>query len=200
MIPTWPTDRIKAALLDALRALDIHDSYLLKVAAHERAITHALAVHLQEQFKAWHLDCEFNRRGKEPKVMQILQHRYARQNGEPRSAAPDIIVHKRGPSGPNVLVVEAKKYRCDAKAAAEIEYDLEKLRAFTSDPNYLYELGAFLLLDPSAKGIMLSWFQANVAPKPFAVAFSPDFEATEMSRFLLEKLKMLADRWAREKR
>jgi len=56
------------------------------------------------------------------------------------SVFPDIVVHTRGPSGPNLLIVEAKKATsCESEA-----YDLAKLTAYVR--TYHYVCAAFVVL------------------------------------------------------
>lgn len=47
----------------------------------------------------WHVDCEYNKYGDGPKLAEKPK----------RSKRLDIIVHRRGSEGPNLLAVEIKK-------------------------------------------------------------------------------------------
>jgi hypothetical protein len=53
---------------------------------------------------------------------------------------PDIIVHKRGPKGPNLLVIEAKK-----STNKDAGLDIEKLKAYKSNEHLRYEHAVFLV-------------------------------------------------------
>lgn len=44
----------------ALHTLTERDTFILKKAANERAISFRLAMHLQSVFPNWDVDCEFN--------------------------------------------------------------------------------------------------------------------------------------------
>ncbi|MHA1749061.1 MAG: hypothetical protein ACTSYF_10535 [Promethearchaeota archaeon] len=92
----------------------------------ERAITHKLAEYIQEQFPDWNVDCEYNRDGHDPKRVNLI-------NG-PDKVYPDIIVHKRGPNGPNLMVVEVKKSN-DTRQNGE-EHDRQKLNAYLQGLSY----------------------------------------------------------------
>lgn len=59
----WATveRRLKAAMARVIE----RDSVLLEDSTGERCIAHRLAVYLEDEFGGWHVDCEFNRQGKE---------------------------------------------------------------------------------------------------------------------------------------
>lgn len=64
-------------------------------------------------------------------------------NGEerPQTIYPDIIIHRRG-TKENYIVIEAKKTKnYDRKTRL---YDISKLMALTSSPNYKYKKGIFI--------------------------------------------------------
>ena len=79
-----PPEDVKRRVIAAICALYRHDRELLDVDANERSITHKLAEHLQREFPGWHVDCEYNRVGREPRRL------------EAKTVFPDIIVHRRG--------------------------------------------------------------------------------------------------------
>ncbi len=83
----------------ALQQLFLQDSYLVDGGHWEGALSHRLAVYLEHQFPGWHVDCEFNKVGDDPKLASTQK----------ESKRPDIIVHQRGEAGPNLLAVEIKK-------------------------------------------------------------------------------------------
>jgi len=123
-----PPEDVKRRVIAAICALYRHDRELLDVDANERSITHKLAEHLQREFPGWHVDCEYNRRGREPKRL------------EAKTVFPDIIVHRRG-NRKNLLVMEVKK-----DSGRDDSGDVEKLKQFTKDPKYRYEYGLLLKL------------------------------------------------------
>ncbi len=118
----------------------------------ERALTHRFAIHLEAQFEEWHVDCEYNRDGHDPKRLMIRVDSDIRSDElEARTVFPDIIVHERGTSR-NLVVLEAKKSGVDR----ERKRDREKIRAFMRDLGYAHgilltfaaEDGAVSLLPP----------------------------------------------------
>ena len=128
----------------------------------ERALSHRLAVHLEREVrkldprllgesvapKDLSVDCEYNRRGDEPKRLHELAARIKAAAGEIDPVAdmractvyPDIIVHRRGPAGPNLIVIEVKRAEAPAEA---IGWDQDKLALYRTELRYLH---AFLVL------------------------------------------------------
>lgn len=127
----------------AIRALLRTDLYLLEVDATERAITHKLAEHLQREFVDWHVDCEYNRDGHDdPKRVHIpaeLRRSTRRPHPDGDCVYPDIIIHRRGPGGPNYVVLEAK----NSSNTEAHERDHAKLRGYRDSHQYL--LRAFVV-------------------------------------------------------
>jgi len=117
------THELIARLNRALGALVIRDRYLLERDVSERAITHKLAEYLQDEFPNWNVDCEYNRDGHEPKRL-----------GFDDKVLPDIIVHRRGEEGPNLMVIEVKKSN-NAQRGGE-QRDLQKLQAYLRKLSY----------------------------------------------------------------
>lgn len=69
-----------------------------------------LAMYLQEQFPEHHVDCEYNRAGNTPKRLNVpAECANGRDDNGEALVVPDVIVHRRGTEGPNVLVLELKK-------------------------------------------------------------------------------------------
>ncbi|MBP9890312.1 MAG: hypothetical protein KBG84_00275 [Planctomycetes bacterium] len=127
-----------------------HDAYLLE-RGHEQAITHRLALYLQDEFPDWHVDVEFNRNLGDAKRLT-----YARI-GEPEphkhGVRPDIIVHQRG-KRQNLLIVEAKK---QGEGVADTE---AKLRAATGQGDALnYGFGVLVILPTRDRPVICNWFQ-----------------------------------------
>jgi hypothetical protein len=134
------------------------DAYLLQHDLSERCITAKLGSHLHYHLprlggdnnseassdKRLHVDCEYNRHENDPKwlpwdlsvVDEVSKERYY-------TPVPDIILHRRGRFGPNVLVIEAKKDDNVNNFAALI--DRLKLVGYLS-PNLNYAYGLYLSL------------------------------------------------------
>lgn len=136
---------IKDVLIRALHDLVNEDSYLLDISASERSICHRLAVHLssQAEFREFNVDCEFNRDGDVPKAFGIGRGR--------RRIFPDIIVHKRGPRGPNLLVLEMKI------GSSRTARDEEKVRSYVNE--FGYKVGLSVVVPRRARGTFkLKWY------------------------------------------
>lgn len=118
------------------------DRYLLDYDVSERAITHKLGEHLQSLFEDFDVDCEYNRNGHEPKRVHLPD------PGDPEaekyvSIYPDVIVHRRGSTLYNRLIVEAKK-SIDGRFDGE-ERDRQKLIAYSRELQYT--VGVFVVFD-----------------------------------------------------
>ena len=96
------------AVLDAVNLLMKHDSYLMKVDANERSIAHRFALHLQATMPDWHIDCEYNRDGVDPKRLEHLELNPDEEDTNAQTVFPDVIAHRRG-TADNYLVIEIKK-------------------------------------------------------------------------------------------
>ncbi len=80
------------------RVID-NDLWVLQHGPSERAVAHRLAVYIEHEFPGWSTDCEYNRQGEVGGRKKVTLNAYAL----PRAVDPDIIVHVRGPKGPNLL-------------------------------------------------------------------------------------------------
>jgi hypothetical protein len=76
----------------------------------ERCIASRLAMYLQAEFLDYSVDVEYNRHGYIPKKLGLPDEcaNYWDELGR-AFVVPDIIVHRRGSDGPNILVFEVKK-------------------------------------------------------------------------------------------
>jgi len=140
--------QLRRNIVDALTDLYRRDLYLLQRDANERSITHKLAEHLQRRFPNWDVDCEYNRRGSDPKRLPLPQSSLNRSHvradsTEAVTVFPDIIIHHRG-TDHNVAVIEVKKV-----GGHDDTRDAQKIDAFSSSPLYRYEFGLLLKLDAS---------------------------------------------------
>lgn len=153
-------EQIKAAIDKALADLVEKDTYLLKMDANERSITHRLAIYLEEVISnieaGWHVDCEYNRdvaSEDTPYSKKLLldgptlpsgYNHYEDENAT--TVFPDIIVHKRGKSGSqdgNLAVIEVKKDTSSVGPDHDIN---KKLPAYHKQLGYKY---AFHILIPT---------------------------------------------------
>jgi len=135
----------------ALEILRKNDSFLFEGDTSERSITHKLAEYLQRQFPDWNVDCEYNRKGLEPKFLRGIQECAGHEDSD--LIYPDIIVHLRNEDR-NLLVIEVKKRRLSSQC------DHKKLELFTDvNGDYKYVLGLFIEFDKFSNFLpKLSWF------------------------------------------
>jgi hypothetical protein len=130
-----------AAIAQALDQLLEVDEHLLRVDANERSLTHRFGMYLQEALRDWHVDCEYNRNGVDPKriVVHDLQSDVADTDGQ--TVFPDVIAHIRDTSM-NYLVMEFKK--SSSRVADGV--DFQKLDAYKHDPRLRYVFAIFIEL------------------------------------------------------
>lgn len=124
-----PGQSIHKALQSFLR----NDSYLLEVDANERTITTRLAYYLQQELPAWHVDCEYNRDGIDPKRLEYLELNPDSQDTNAKTVFPDIVIHKRG-NADNHLVLELKK----SSNSVSRNNDFVKLNGYRKQLGYKY--------------------------------------------------------------
>jgi len=115
----------------AYKKLIDKDSYLLKIDANERSITHRLAIYLEEVFWEYDVDCEYNRDGLDPKKLINYKKKIYSDDTNGATVFPDIIIHNRGKRG-NLIVIEAKK------ASSNDNSDKEKLAIYKKELFYKY--------------------------------------------------------------
>jgi hypothetical protein len=132
-------NEVENRLKIALGKLAENDGYLLENDLSERCIASRLAMYLQEQFREYSVDVEYNRDARAPKELFLPPECANHPPGKPRKVLPDIIVHRRGGQGPNVLVLEMKKgTNYDRR-----DCDRKRVRAFQRPP-FNYEFGALI--------------------------------------------------------
>jgi hypothetical protein len=134
-------EEIKRKAIQAIVNFYRFDHELLTLDASERSVTHKLAEHLQREFPAWNVDCEYNRLGRDPKRLSLNFGVIEPYDKEAKTVFPDIIIHCRN-TDENILIVELKK-----SPVRHSRNDETKLRAFTNQRGeYRYQLGLFLAL------------------------------------------------------
>jgi hypothetical protein len=127
-----------------------NDAFLLENVVHERSIAHKLAEYLQVEFPDWHVDCEYNRKGRDEKILKGI-HECLEQRKTDR-IFPDIIVHLRN-TDKNLLVVEIKPNDNSDPC------DVKKLELLTKPDNgYEYKLGLYVRFNRLNKPV-LEWFK-----------------------------------------
>lgn len=149
---------IEGCLNRALVALFKFDAHLLSVDSSERSITHRLAVHLMPEFSGYDVDCEYNRDGFDVKRLELNQRDTTDNSEEAVTVFPDIVVHLRGSSEHNLLVVEMKK----VSSAISPEYDIRKLNAFHKELKYEYAVHVTVGMSDTGRFIRkLIWVNGN---------------------------------------
>jgi hypothetical protein len=159
IIETMLRSELEPCLDAALEALRDRDNYLLSIGTNERSITHRLACYLQETLSDWNVDCEYNRDGRWPKKVVLPIDQVSTAELRARTVYPDIIVHLRGPNGPNILAIELKVEANEAEKA----WDITKLCAYRDE--FAYDNGVFInvRLDDSGRiSFEKSWPFARV--------------------------------------
>jgi hypothetical protein len=128
-VSSYAFEEIEGIIDKTIKKFLEYDHQLLQLCVDERASTHRIACYLEDIFNnGWHIDCEYNRKGRNPK----------RQNGG--LVRPDIIVHRRDTCD-NLLCIEAKK------SGEILADDRRKLREFTNEKGeYRYQFGLLLLI------------------------------------------------------
>jgi hypothetical protein len=126
---------VRKRLQAALDLVSRYDSYLLEHDLSERCLASRLAMYLQDIFRDFHVDVEYNRLGASPKTLTLPDEcaNYKNENGE-SLVVPDLVVHRRGLEGPNLLVLEMKK----TTNREPREFDQMRIRAFREQLKYDY--------------------------------------------------------------
>jgi hypothetical protein len=133
-------EEIKSKINIAIDILFENDIFLLTNNVHERSISHKFAEYLQILFPDWNVDCEYNRKGdaiKKLKNIPECDRSQVNDFDDLHSVYPDIIIHHRN-TRENLLVIEIKT------KSRGIACDIEKLKLFTSDPEFRYLYGVFI--------------------------------------------------------
>lgn len=145
-------EQIKAAIHEAIGELLAEKPLLEFGTVHERSTAHRLALHMEDKFGDWNVDCEYDRDGHIRKALDgVRQCRAARRSDD---IVPDIIVHHRLGRGRkhNLLVAELKKNAVDDPC------DRAKLELLTApDGHYQYQLGVYINIDGGNFGC--AWYK-----------------------------------------
>jgi hypothetical protein len=130
---------VQERLERARRKLEENDAHLLANDLSERCIAARLALYLQPEFPDHHVDVEYNRFGNRVKRLQLPPACVRRRNRNADPAAiPDVIIHRRGADGPNILVLELKKTSNPAPR------DCDRIRVIAFREQLAYEFGALI--------------------------------------------------------
>lgn len=136
---SYPSEAdVKRRIIAAVCSLYGYDRELLEANVNERSISHKLAEHLQTEFPEWNVDCEYKRRGYEPKRLQLERWHARPDDIKAKTIFPDIIIHHRL-TDENLAVIEVKKTHGQAETK-----DIQKLELFTKTKQYRYKYGLLL--------------------------------------------------------
>ena len=126
---------VERRLKEALGNVARNDRHLLENDLSERCIASRLAMYLQTEFPEHSVDVEYNRDGDIPKKLGLPDNcaNYWDQDGK-AFVVPDVIVHRRGREGPNILVLELKK----TTNRSSRECDFQRVQAFQAQLGYSF--------------------------------------------------------------
>lgn len=121
-------DEIKDVINRALMILYRTEKEIINDETHEQTISARLMYHLQHLLPEWNVDVEFNRQG---------ENRDSKTDESGIKRKPDIIIHKRGPAGPNLAVIlvkcewNSKSRANDVQIVSSIKNEHQYQTAFT---------------------------------------------------------------------
>jgi len=111
------------------------DRYLLEYNLGERCIVSRYAFHLQALVTDYSVDVEYNRAGAAAKRANLPEECFNAMDEDGRAlVVPDLIVHRRGLEGPNLMAIEMKK-TTDPRG---LDCDRLRVRAFREQLQYRY--------------------------------------------------------------
>lgn len=135
-------------------ALDLfyeNDSQLIEDKVQERAITHRFALYLEQLFKGYDIDCEYDKHGKLTKELEGISECSLERMTD--RILPDILIHKRGNDSDNLVVFEIKS-KTDAN-----DCDIRKLELMTKkNGQFNYSFGVFIKFTENRKDCKIEWY------------------------------------------
>src|SRR6266516_3123400 len=138
MVEQPTEEQVKEKIKIAIDRLLHLDARLFETDVNERSISHKFGSYLQEEFKGWNVDCEYNHDHNDPKILHLLKIStldVRPDDVQARTVYPDIIVHHRGKKD-NLLVIEIKK----TSNLLSNDFDLQKLEEYKRQLGYIYAL------------------------------------------------------------
>jgi hypothetical protein len=136
-------------VIGAIREFYARETFLFDKDLGERTVTHRMAVHVENHFPSWNIDCDYNRLGE--RIWRLPRASIVSTDDDlGKSIYPDIVVHKREVPT-NLLAIEVRR---DGNHQP-LEHDQRKLSGLT-DPKgwFAYDIGAMLIL--GKRGVTLS--------------------------------------------
>ena len=128
-------------VVTALQEFYARETFLLEKDLGERTLTHRLAVHVENEFPGWEVDCDYDRLG--DRTLRLPHGTIISTDDHlGKSVYPDIVVHQRAIPN-NLVALEVRK----SANHQPVEHDQHKLRALT-DPHlwFAYWIGVFVTL------------------------------------------------------
>ena len=125
---------ILTELQHACKKLYANQKYLIEEKSNELTIASHIASYLRESIQGWDIDTDYRREGID---------RNPKRDLEGTLIIPDIIIHKHGPDGPNLVAIEIKGYWNPENRAI----DTDKLRAIRLKHQYEFLFRIELLND-----------------------------------------------------
>lgn len=116
---------IESVLKEACYLLYTENKRLINERAHERTIVSDMLPYLRSKFTEYLVEVEYNREGP-------IKNRQTKEDALGNPIIPDIVVHKYGPNGRNLVAIEVKGYWNNESR----KKDDEKLRGLNSKQGY----------------------------------------------------------------
>jgi len=138
-------DELMGIIEGAASDLRDNDAYLLEVNVSERCIAHKFAEYINIRLKlhpdyntvGYAVDCEYNRDGIDPKT---IPRRFRSKDDDGKTYPyPDVVIHRRGAAGPNLLAVEIK-LTSNVNIGDDVAYTKWKLDEYREHLKYQFSL------------------------------------------------------------
>jgi hypothetical protein len=110
--------------------------FMKKHNIHERTLAAELKSTMENRFKDFHVNCEYNRMTDENGVQIPKRIGLDPEPEDPSSVYPDIIVHRQEDGEHNLLIIEIKMNWKNSKK----DKDIEKLNMYINELKYKYGL------------------------------------------------------------
>ncbi len=111
----------------------------------ERTISARLAMYLQNAFKEYEVDCEYNKHINDIKTI------------DNKKIFPDIVIHKRKNDEDNLIWIELKKYNSYKKS---IDNDRERLTIVTKENfDFKYQYGVLIIINQNIDDCIIEYYK-----------------------------------------
>ncbi|WP_276796823.1 hypothetical protein [Fusobacterium gonidiaformans] len=142
---------LKSIIKIGLDLLYKRDIYLIRKKVSERAVVFKFGVYFSNLISLYYpkydVDIEYNRSGDDPKRLISTE----------KLIIPDLIFHKRGCRGPNILFLEFKTYWNKNQ-----EEDENKIKEVCNpEGKYKYQYGITVLLEKNRSEVKINFYHNN---------------------------------------